>query len=97
MLSVSAEMTPRSKRRHGPQGWCADPDVQADMNAAWQRREEARRSLRVDPNKDILRKAVKMAGKNLEKVGKASALSFLHAHVRKLEACVREGDQAGFY
>ena len=67
------------------------------MNTAWQRREEARRSLRADPNNSILRKAVKMAGKNLEEIRNAAVLSFLQAHVRKLEARVREGDQAGFY
>ena len=39
------------------------------MNAAWQQR-EVRRSLRADPNNGILRKAVKMAGKNFEKVRK---------------------------
>ena len=38
-----------------------------------------------------------MAGKNLEKVRKTAVLSFFWAHVRKLEARVREGDQAGFY
>ena len=66
------------------------------MNAAWQQREEARRSQRADPNNSNLRKAVMTAGKNLEKVRKTTALSFFWAHVRKLEASVREGDQAGF-
>ena len=37
------------------------------------------------------------AGKNLEKVRKTAVLSFFWAHVRKLEASVREGDHAGFY
>ena len=59
------------------------------MNAAWQQREEARRSIRADPNNSILRKPVKMAGKNLEKVRKIGVLSFFWAHVRKLEASVR--------
>ena len=67
------------------------------MNAAWQQKEEARRSLRVDPNNGILRKAVEMAGKNLEKVRKTAVLSFFWAHVRKLEASAREGNHAGFY
>ena len=35
MLSIAAELTPRSKRPRGPQGWFADPGVQAEMNAAW--------------------------------------------------------------
>ena len=38
-----------------------------------------------------------MAGKNLEKVRKVTMLSFFWAHVRKLEARAREGDQAGFF
>ena len=65
-------------------------------NAAWQQREEVRKSIRADPINGILRKAVKMASKNLEKVRKAAVLSFFWAHVRKLEARVRE-DHAGFY
>ena len=34
MLSILAGIAPRSKRLRGPQDWCADPGVQADMNAA---------------------------------------------------------------
>ena len=67
------------------------------MNAAWQQREEARRRLRADPNNGILRKAVKVAGKNLEKVRTTAELSFFWALVRTLEARVREGDHAGIY
>ena len=67
------------------------------MNAAWQQRGEARRSLREDANNGILRHAVKTAGKNLQKVRKTAVLSFFWAHARKLEAIVREGDHAGFY
>ena len=96
MLSIAAELAPRPKRPRGPQGWCADPGVQAEMNSAWQQREEARRSLRADPNNGSLRKVVKKAGKNLEKVRKTAVLSFFWAHVRKLEASVREGNHAGF-
>ena len=58
------------------------------MSAASQQREEAWRSLRADPNNGILRKAVKTAGKNLEKVRKTAVLSFFWAHVRKLETSV---------
>ena len=96
MLSIAAELAPRSKRPRGAQGWCADPGVQAEMNAAWQQREEARRSLHADPTNGSLRKAAKTAGKKFEKVRKTAVLSFFFAHVRKLEASVREGDQAGF-
>ena len=71
------------------------------MNATWQQREEARKSLRASPNSDHLRKAVRKAvrkaGKNLEKVRKTAVLSFFWAHVRKLEERVRKGDHAGFY
>ena len=63
----------------------------------WQQREEARKILRASPNSDLLRKAVTKAGKNLEKVRKAAVLSFVWAHVRKLEERVRKGDQAGVY
>ena len=62
MRSIATELAPPPKRPRGPQGWCADPVVQAEMNAAWQR-EEARRSLRADPNNGSLRKGVKNAGK----------------------------------
>ena len=56
-----------------------------------------RRSIRADPNNGILRKAVKTARKNLEKVRKTAVLSFFWAHARKLQASVREGDHAGCY
>ena len=97
MLCIAAELIPRSKRPRGAQGWCAGPGVEAEMNAAWQQREEARRHLREKPHSSNLRKAVKMAGKNLRKVRKAAVLSFFWDFVRKLETRTREGDQAGFY
>ena len=34
MLSTAAELTPRSKRPRGAQGWWAGPGVKAEMNAA---------------------------------------------------------------
>ena len=46
------------------------------MNAPWQQREEARRHLRAEPHNSNLRKAVKIAEKNLRKVRKAAVLSF---------------------
>ena len=97
MLSTAAELVPRSKRPRGAQGWCAGLGVEAEMNAAWQHREEARRHLRAEPHNSNLRKAVKMAGKNLRKVRKAAVLSFFWDFVRKLETRNRERDQAGFY
>ena len=67
MLSTAAELVPRSKRPRGAQGWCAGPGAEAEMNAAWQHR-EVRRHLRAETHNSNLRKAVKMAGKNLRKV-----------------------------
>ena len=97
MLSTAAELIPRSKRPRGAQGWCAGPGVEAEMNAAWQQREDARRHLRAEPYNSNLQKVVKMAEKQLRKVRKAVVLSFLWDFVRKLETRTREGDQAGFY
>ena len=97
MLSTAAELAPRPKRPRGAQGWCAGPGMEAKMNASWQPREDARRHLREEPNSNNLRKAVKMAGKNLRKLCKAAVLSFLWDFVRNLETRAREGDQAGFY
>ena len=87
MLSTAAELVPR-----GAQGWCAGPGVEAEVKAAWQQREEARRHLRAGLHNSNLRKAVKMAGKNLWKVRKAAVLL-----VREFETRTQEGNQAGFY
>ena len=46
MLSTAAELAPRSNRPRGAQDGCARPGVEAEMNAACQQREEARRHLR---------------------------------------------------
>ena len=97
MLSTAAELVPRSKCPRGAQGWCAGPGGEAEIDAAWQQREETRRHLRAEPHTSNLRKVVKMAGKNVWKVRKAAVLSFVWDFVRKLETCTREGDQAGFY
>ena len=85
MFSTAADLVPRSKRPRGAQGWCPGPGVKAEMNAAWEQREEARRHLRAEPHNSNLRKAVKMAGKKLRKVRKATVLSFFGDFVRKLE------------
>ena len=63
MLSTAAELVPRSKHPRGAQDWCVGPGVEAEMNAAWQQREEASRHLRAEPHNSNLRKAVKMAEK----------------------------------
>ena len=77
MLSTAAELVPRSKRPPGAQGWCAGPVVEAEMNAAWQQREEARRHLRAKPHSSNLQKAVKMARKKLRKVRKGCRAELL--------------------
>ena len=97
MLSTAAELVPRSKRPRGAQSWCAGPGLEAEMNAAWQEREEAMRHLRAKPHSSNLRKAVKMAGKNVLKVRKAAVQTLFWNFVRKLETPTREGDQADFY
>ena len=85
MLSTATELAPRSERPRGAQRWCAGPGVEAEMDEAWQQREEARRHLRAEPHNSNLRKAMKMAEKNLRKVRKAAVLSFFRDFVRKLE------------
>ena len=64
MISTAVELVPRSKRPRGAQGWCAD--------AAWQKREEARRHLRAEPHSSNLRKAAKMAGKTFGRCARLS-------------------------
>ena len=76
VLSTAAELASHSKCPRGAQGWCAGLGVQAEMNAVWQQREEARRHIRAEPHNSNLRKAVKMVGKNLRKVHKTAVLSF---------------------
>ena len=100
MLSTAAESVPRSKRPRGAQGWCAGRGVEAEMNAAWQQRGDARRHLRAEYRSNLTTASFErsnMAGKNLRKVRKAAVLSFFWDYVRKLETRTREGDQAGFY
>ena len=75
MLSTAVELVPRSKRPRGAKGWCVGPGVEAEMNAAWQQREDARRHLRAEPHSSNLRKIVKMTGKKLRKVRKAVVLA----------------------
>ena len=82
MLSTVAKLVPRSKPPLGVQGWCAGPGVEAEMNTAWQQREEKRKRLRTEPHDSNLRKAVKMAGKNIRKVHKAAVFRFLWDFVR---------------
>ena len=79
MLSTAAELAPRSKRPRGAQGWCTGPGVEAEMKAACQQREEARRHLRAEPHNSNLRKAVKMAGKNFGRCARLPCSSFVNS------------------
>ena len=54
IFSTAAELVPRPKRPRGAQGWCAGPGVEAEMNAAWQQREGARRHLCAEPHNNNL-------------------------------------------
>ena len=97
MLSTTDELAPRSKRPRGAQGWCAGPGVEAEMNVAWQQREEARRHLRPEPHNINLRKVVKMARNISSERSQGCRAELLLDFVRKLETRAYEGDQAGFY
>ena len=72
MLSTAAELVPRSRRQRGAQGWCAGPGVEAEMNAAWQKGDDARRHLRAEPHNSNLRKAVKMTGQTFGRCARLS-------------------------
>ena len=86
IISFAVELSPRSKRSREAQRWCARPGGEADTNAAWQQREEARKNLREEPHNS-----------NLRKVCKDAVQCFFWVFVRKLETRVREGNQAGLY
>ena len=45
VVFTATELAPCSKCPRGAQGWCAGPDVEAEMNAAWQQKEETKRRL----------------------------------------------------
>ena len=89
MLPTAAELVPHYKRPRGVQGWCAGPDVEADMDVTWQQRKGARKCLRADLHSNNLGKVVNMAGKIFFKVHEAAVLSVFCAFVRKLETRVR--------
>ena len=55
------------------------------MNTAWQQNEDVRRCLHAEPHNSNLRKAVKMAGKNIRKFREAAILSFFWTFVHKLK------------
>ena len=66
MFSSVVKLAPCSMRLRGAQGWCPGPGVEAEMNEAWQQREEARRRVRVESYNSSLQKDVKMTGTNLQ-------------------------------
>ena len=43
MFSTAVELAPCSKRPRGARSWCADPDVETEMNAAWHQKEKTKR------------------------------------------------------
>ena len=94
---IATELSPCSKRPRGAPNWCTDPGVEAEIYAAWQQREEMKRRLRADFSNNDLRKAVKMAGRNLWNFLKASVLNLFWDFVCELETRIRHGDQTGFY
>ena len=71
--------------------------MEAEINAAWQEKEETWRHLRAKTYNSNLRKAVKMAGTLFREVCKAAVLRVFWDFVRKLETRTREGGQADFY
>ena len=85
MLSTAAELVLRSKRPRRAQGWCVGPSVEAEMNAAWQQREEARTHLRAEPHNSNLRKVVKMTTKKTAEGAQGCRAELFWDFVRKLE------------
>ena len=73
--SIAAELLPRCKRSREAQGRCAGPGAAANVSAAWQKREEARRHLHAEPQNSNHRKAANMDIKNLWEVRKAAVRS----------------------
>ena len=76
VLSIAAELLPRDKRSREAKGRCAGPGAAAEVSAAWQQREKARRHLHAEPHNSNLRKAVNTDIKNLWEVRKAAVRSF---------------------
>ena len=87
VLSTAGKLAPRSKCPHRAQGWRAGPGVEAEMSAAWQQREDARRSLCAEPHNS--------KGGRTFQVRKTAVLSFFRAFVRKIVIRIREGNQTG--
>ena len=69
--------------------------MEAEINAAWQKEDEVRRSPCVESHYINLRKVVKMTDKNIPMARKTAMLIFVWALVRKLETRVRDVDQTG--
>ena len=54
MFSTAAELVPRSKYPRGAQGWRTGPGLEAEIDAASQQKEDARRHLRAEPHNSNL-------------------------------------------
>ncbi|CAN0537411.1 unnamed protein product, partial [Laminaria digitata] len=67
VLSTAAKLAPRTSRKQGPLGWCTPEEVKAEVQSRWQEREDARTQLRANPNDKSLRKALKVATKQLKR------------------------------
>ena len=97
VLSTAAKLAPHTSRKQGPLGWCTPEEVKAEVHSRWQEREDARTQLRANPNDKSLRKALKVATKQLKRARTDGVQRFFEEYVRQLEGRIQEGDQFGFY
>ena len=97
VMSTAADVAPRAKGKRLPSGWCASEDVQREIHVAWEKREEARKQQRGAPKNPTLRRNLKAAAKQLDRLRAGAVDSFFEGFVSQLEKKSREGDQAGFY
>ena len=67
------------------------------MPSRWQKKENARTQLRANPSDKNLRKAWKVATKQLKRARTDGVQAFFEEDVRQLERRIQEGDQFGFY
>ena len=96
LLSTAARLAP-VRRKQGPRGWCVPEEVKAELHTRWLEREDARTRLRANPRDRNLRKALKVATKQLKPVRSEGVQRFFEENVSQLEGRIREGDQFGFY
>ena len=68
-------------------------EVKAELHTRWLEREDARTRLRANPRDRNLRKALKVATKQLKPVRSEGVQRFFEENVSQLEGRIREGDQ----